>query len=196
MDLLKLNDEEIVEVAEALRERASSSETAASDAERVDADAACMAAAQCDATGAQDDAAVARAAAAIGRAARASSVVVTRGDKGAVFWQGGGSAPEEAESAWVCAGFVAPAIADTVGAGDAFLAGLLSSRLIGGATASACLDAGCRLGAYVAGQPGATPQHDQDAIDALDACILVEEDDEGEEGCAVPAPSFAIPVEL
>jgi sugar/nucleoside kinase (ribokinase family) len=126
--------------------------------------------------------AVARAAASIGAALRrASSVVVTRGARGAVLWQstkltrsgdeqstkltrsggedgrkGGG---EYAGRAYGCDGFVAPNTpgggqADTVGAGDAFLAALLAAMLREGAvpSASAALEAGCRLGAYVAGE--------------------------------------------
>ena len=130
--------------------------------------------------------AVARAAASIGAALRrASSVVVTRGARGAVLWQstkltrsgdeqstkltrsgdedgrkGGGG---RAGRAYGCDGFVTPNTtpntpgggqADTVGAGDAFLAALLAAMLREGAvpSASAALEAGCRLGAYVAGE--------------------------------------------
>lgn len=47
-------------------------------------------------------------------------------------------------------------VADPVGAGDAFLAALLAHRLAGSAPATALAHA-CRLGEYVATQPGATP---------------------------------------
>ncbi|MBX2816654.1 MAG: carbohydrate kinase [Saprospiraceae bacterium] len=49
-------------------------------------------------------------------------------------------------------------VADTVGSGDAFLAGFLSTLLKGQAIAEA-LDLGCKLGAFVATQPGAIPHH-------------------------------------
>ena len=67
-----------------------------------------------------------------------------------------------------CSGFVPPAEADTVGAGDAFLAAFLVSRL-DGAPPGVCLEAGCRLGAFVAGAVGATPQHDAAAIAGIEA---------------------------
>lgn len=50
------------------------------------------------------------------------------------------------------------AVADTIGAGDAFLAAL-GSALLRGMHPSAALACGCRLGEYVASQPGATPAH-------------------------------------
>ena len=197
VDLLKLNDEEMVQVTEALRKHASDEPASLASAE-----AACAAAARCLCAETEEEevTAVAKAAAAIGCAANAARVVVTRGSKGAVYWEKtSGARGEIAGSAWVCAGFVAPAIADTVGAGDAFLAGLLSRLLVDGASAPACLDAGCRLGAFVAGQSGATPPHDEEAIESLQACIVdgvgVTEG-EVDEGCAVPAESFAVPIEI
>ena len=92
--------------------------------------------------------AVARAAASIGAAlGRASSVVVTRGARGAVLWQSTKSTSSGDEGgrkdvggyasrAYGCDGFVAPnppggGQADTVGAGDAFLAALLAAMLRG-----------------------------------------------------------------
>jgi len=194
-DLLKLNDEELVPLASMLletteagpsRELAAAALAAAQAAER--AAAAPNTAPSTDGEVGGDEAtrAVARAAASIGAALRrASSVVVTRGARGAVLWQstkltrsgdeqstkltrsgdedgrkGGG---EYAGRAYGCDGFVAPNTtpntpgggqADTVGAGDAFLAALLAAMLREGAvpSASAALEAGCRLGAYVAGE--------------------------------------------
>ena len=49
-------------------------------------------------------------------------------------------------------------MADTVGAGDAFLAALLAA-LLGGAGPAAALDRANRLGAFVAGHRGATPPY-------------------------------------
>jgi sugar/nucleoside kinase (ribokinase family) len=51
-------------------------------------------------------------------------------------------------------------VVDTVGAGDAFLAAFLLERLRGAPPATALAEA-CRLGAYVAGMPGATPPIDE-----------------------------------
>ena len=157
MDLLKLNDEELSPLAEALRR------TAADAADAEVAAAACAAAALAD--GARQEAAaaafIAEAAAAVGRAAQAGSVVVTRGAQGAVYWDG------TEGSAWSCEGFVPPVVVDTVGAGDSFLAGLLASRLVQGASPPEALEAGCRCGAFVASRAGATPSHEREAMDAL-----------------------------
>jgi len=110
------------------------------------------------------DALIVAAAAALGRAARAGAVVCTRGEHGAVLWEAAESG--RAEQAWLCDGFVAPTIVDSVGAGDAFLAGLLASRLRG-LTPAEALEAGCKLGAFVASEPGATPRHDPIVIASL-----------------------------
>lgn len=59
-------------------------------------------------------------------------------------------------------------VADTVGAGDAFLAAFLLERLRG-APAPAALKQACRLGAYVASMPGATPQIDEVQLAMLQA---------------------------
>lgn len=53
-------------------------------------------------------------------------------------------------------------VADTIGAGDAFLAGLLARRLQG-ADPSAALAFACRLGEWVATRSGATPVYDSTA---------------------------------
>lgn len=49
-------------------------------------------------------------------------------------------------------------VVDTVGAGDAFLAALVTHRL-GGESAPACLARACRVGEWVATQRGATPAY-------------------------------------
>ncbi len=59
-------------------------------------------------------------------------------------------------------------VADTVGSGDAFMAGMLAQRHAG-VEASEALDYANALGAYVAGQHGATPMHDAEAIASLRA---------------------------
>ena len=165
-DLLKLADEEVVAVAAALQAHGAA----------VDVDAAAAAVAAAEGLGSGGAIGAAVAAAALGRAAGASCVVVTRGAAGAVLWErvgGGGSGGEgggeEAaeEEAFSCGGYaVGSGTVDTVGAGDAFLAALLSRRLLG-ASAAEALEAGCRLGAFVASRPGATPAHDAAAIAAL-----------------------------
>ena len=149
-DVLKLNDDELAPVAAALT-RAAPSDAASAAAVAADA-----------ASAAPDDAAaVADAAAALGEATGATTVIVTRGENGAVVSSGG--------SAWACGGFVAPAKADTVGAGDSFLAAFLV-ELLRGAAPDAALEAACRLGAFVAGRPGATPEHEVATIASLSPC--------------------------
>jgi fructokinase len=51
-------------------------------------------------------------------------------------------------------------VADTVGAGDAFLAALVSSLMAGNHPDAASLARACRLGEWVASRPGATPDYD------------------------------------
>jgi sugar/nucleoside kinase (ribokinase family) len=111
VDLLKLNDEELLPLAKALRSQADGD-----DDDVLAADAAYEAALRVDGQEAADDddddsgastALIAEAAAAIGKAARASSVVVTRGAAGAVVWESG------AGNAWSCGGFSPPTVVDT-----------------------------------------------------------------------------------
>jgi fructokinase len=188
-DLLKLNEDELLPVARAL-----------GDAPAI---AACVAAAEAEAApkaiiysdlagvSAADVAAsrlVAGAARAIGRAARTPCVVVTRASRGAILWQaslapdGVSAALHEPGEALECGGFVAPAndAADTVGAGDAFLAALLAALLRGASTSSA-LEAACRLGAFVVGQQGATPAQDPYELSTLRPVCT-----EGADECVVP----------
>ncbi|KAL1508550.1 hypothetical protein AB1Y20_004649 [Prymnesium parvum] len=170
VDCLKLSDEELVPVAAALRNQrrldgASDEAHAAAEAALSSATAAALAAEGSAAAAL----AVATAAAALGAATGSACVVVTRGKDGAVLWEAAA-----AGIAWTCSGFRPPATADTVGAGDAFLAALLVSRLAG-ESPEECLAAGCRLGAFVAGSPGATPRHDAALIAAVtpreDQCV-------------------------
>lgn len=159
-DLLKLNDEELLPVAQMLLTTATAGSVSAALAET--AIAAAAAAAETPEAGA-----IAKAAGSLAVAAgRASSVVVTRGECGAVLWEADGDI-RTGGTAWACGGFLAPVIADTVGAGDAFLAALLASRLGADGDAAAALEAGCRLGAFVAGKPGATPMHQPEEIEQL-----------------------------
>ncbi|WP_343694539.1 carbohydrate kinase [Flavobacterium sp.] len=57
-------------------------------------------------------------------------------------------------------------VADTVGAGDSFLAGLITSLLTGNEPQKA-LDFACAMGALVAGSPGANPEISQAKIEEL-----------------------------
>jgi len=75
---------------------------------------------------------------------------VTRGAHGAVLWN---------EGAWAEHPGYAVDVADTVGAGDAFLAGLLAAYFAGEDDAG-LLDAAARLGAFVAMQMGPTPRYE------------------------------------
>ncbi|MBN2174114.1 MAG: hypothetical protein JW731_08285, partial [Bacteroidales bacterium] len=55
---------------------------------------------------------------------------------------------------------------DTVGAGDAFLAGLVSS-LVNDKTPEESLAFACATGAFVATKSGATPKYDMDEINGI-----------------------------
>lgn len=84
-------------------------------------------------------------------------VCVTRGSAGAALWRDGRRTEHPG---------YAVTVADTVGAGDAFLAAFLDAHLDGRPDDEA-LDRACRLGAFVASRPGATPAHDAAALAAL-----------------------------
>lgn len=86
-------------------------------------------------------------------------VCVTRGADGAGLWHDGCWTEQDAYRVHV---------RDTVGAGDAFLAGHLAGVLAGQTDAEA-LDQACRVGAHVASQPGATPAYDAAAVLAGEA---------------------------
>lgn len=57
-------------------------------------------------------------------------------------------------------------LADSVGAGDAFLGGLVSA-IIQGKKAQAAITYACAVGAYVASKVGATPEYNAKEIDAI-----------------------------
>ncbi|MFI5357398.1 MAG: carbohydrate kinase, partial [Opitutales bacterium] len=85
-------------------------------------------------------------------AAQAGSAIVcvTAGARGAGLLRGG---------AWHWEPGREVAVADTVGAGDAFLAALLTGLLDGQLSDRDCLARACRLGEWVATQRGATPTY-------------------------------------
>ena len=82
------------------------------------------------------------------------TVCITRGAAGAALWKNG--------AWWEHAGYTVT-VKDTVGAGDAFLAGLLH-KLLAGEDEEAVLAFACRLGAFVATRSGATPAYEADAL--------------------------------
>jgi fructokinase len=57
-------------------------------------------------------------------------------------------------------------VVDTVGSGDAFLAGLLS-RLLDNSTAEEALDFASRLGAFIATQRGACPEYQVENVNSF-----------------------------
>jgi fructokinase len=95
-----------------------------------------------------EDQTLADACAAFAQSTGVIRICVTRGAAGAAFWDNGKL-------------IVAPAprvtVQDTVGAGDAFTAGLMMG-LTRGRELREVLEFACRLGAYVASQAGATPK--------------------------------------
>jgi fructokinase len=98
--------------------------------------------------------AIAKACATLSEATNTPRICVTMGSAGAALWDRGSlvSAP-------------APKIVvkDTVGAGDAFMAGLIVG-LTRGANTQTVLETACRLGAIVASHDGATPLLPQELI--------------------------------
>lgn len=61
---------------------------------------------------------------------------------------------------WTWVPACAVVVADTVGAGDAFLAAFLAGLLRGQRTDTELVNRACRLGEWVASRPGATPDYD------------------------------------
>ncbi|MCX7053001.1 MAG: carbohydrate kinase [Proteobacteria bacterium] len=79
-----------------------------------------------------------------------TTLCITRGPEGAVLWH---------EGRWTRQAAFATAVVDTIGAGDAFLAMLLS-ELLCGRPASLAMERAAHLAAYVASRPGAVPPYD------------------------------------
>ncbi|HEY0944606.1 MAG TPA: PfkB family carbohydrate kinase [Opitutaceae bacterium] len=80
----------------------------------------------------------------------ATAVCVTAGARGAGLLRG---------DRWTWAAAPAVPVVDTVGAGEAFVAALVSGLIAGNGSDEACLAEACRLGSWVASQPGATPAY-------------------------------------
>jgi len=91
--------------------------------------------------------AVAEACAALSEATKTPRICVTMGAAGAALWD---------QSTLVCVPAPKVVVKDTVGAGDAFMAGLMVG-LTRGADTQTVLETACRLGAIVASHDGATP---------------------------------------
>ena len=95
----------------------------------------------------QTEEALAQACATFADATNTSRICVTRGPHGAALWDRG---------KLVCVPAPKVVVRDTVGAGDAFMAGLMVG-LTRGTDTRKVLETACRLGAYVASHHGATP---------------------------------------
>ncbi|PYK97608.1 MAG: hypothetical protein DME32_15550, partial [Verrucomicrobia bacterium] len=95
----------------------------------------------------RDDASIARDCQTLAEATGVYCVCVTRAEEGAALWDRGRLTTAPAPHVEV---------KDTVGAGDAFMAGLMVG-LTRGMDRRCVLENACRLGAYVASHYGATP---------------------------------------
>ena len=84
-------------------------------------------------------------------------VMVTKGDKGAILLAD--------DKFYEHPGFKVIAV-DTVGSGDAFLAGFIAS-LYQGKSNEKALEFACATGAFVASKAGATPEYDMNEIEHL-----------------------------
>ncbi len=122
-DVMKLNDDELGQLASYVRTGEMTPDTPATEE------------------------ALARACATLGEATGVPCVCVTRGPHGAALWDQG---------KLTCAPAPQVTVRDTVGAGDAFMAGFMTG-LIRGTETHRMLESACRLGGYVASHYGATP---------------------------------------
>ncbi|MDD5577758.1 MAG: PfkB family carbohydrate kinase [Methylobacter sp.] len=100
------------------------------------------------ATTPRDAGAISKACAIVAEATNASRICVTLAEEGAALW--------ERDKPLVTAPAPHVIVKDTVGAGDAFMAGLMVGKTRGTDT-RAVLENACRLGAFVASHNGATP---------------------------------------
>ena len=98
-------------------------------------------------------AALARGVRRFARQYRIPRVCVTAGDRGAGLWW---------EGEWIWEDAKPLRVRDTVGAGDAFLGGLLGAILARHAPPHAALAQACRMGEFVAAHDGATPDYHLD----------------------------------
>ena len=96
----------------------------------------------------RNEEAISEACAVVAEATNVLRICVTRAEQGAAFWQRG--------KPLVTAPAPHIVVKDTVGAGDAFMSGLMIG-ITSGADIRTVLENACRLGAFVASQNGATP---------------------------------------
>lgn len=89
---------------------------------------------------------------------------VTRGGDGAALWR---------DDRWHTHPGYDVTVADTVGAGDAFLAALLSG-LLANTDDERLLDLANRMGAFVASQAGAIPSYDLEGVEEIEQIALGE----------------------
>jgi fructokinase len=108
--------------------------------------------------------AVAEACAVLSKAIGAPRICVTMGAAGAALWDRGRLVTAPAPKV---------VVRDTVGAGDAFMAGLIVG-LTRGADPQTVLETACRLGAIVASHDGATPLLPQELIREFRANLKAE----------------------
>ncbi|WP_018630708.1 carbohydrate kinase family protein [Niabella aurantiaca] len=91
---------------------------------------------------------------ALGKRFSIRDIMITRGADGAAYYTAGAFYEHPG---------IKVNVADTVGSGDAFLAGFLS-RLSKDSSPEEALDFACRLGSFIATQKGACPEYDPAAI--------------------------------
>ncbi|MBO9592202.1 MAG: carbohydrate kinase [Niabella sp.] len=91
---------------------------------------------------------------ALGRRFSIRDIMITRGADGAAYYTDGAFYEHPG---------IRVAVVDTVGSGDAFLAGFLL-QLQNGSGPEAALDFACRLGSFIATQKGACPEYDISVI--------------------------------
>jgi fructokinase len=113
----------------------------------------------------RDADAVAEACSALSEATKTPRICVTMGSAGAALWD---------RSTLVLATAPKVVVKDTVGAGDAFMAGLMIG-LTRGADTQTVLETACRLGAIVASHDGATPVLPQALIQEFRASLKAAE---------------------
>ena len=109
--------------------------------------------------------AIAEACAALSEATKTPRICVTMGAAGAALWD---------RSTLVCVPAPKVVVKDTVGAGDAFMAGVMVG-LTRGADTRTVLKTACRLGAIVASHDGATPLLPQEMIQEFRANLKAGE---------------------